>query len=108
VVRDKNGDPPSATLAIVMLIDDLKLLNARFDRRFKKFAAADGKYSFRAVRPGKYRIIAVDVAEDAGDDIEALKETVSIVEEFEIAPDARITKNLTITSPKEPDAKKKP
>jgi len=41
-----------------MLITDLKEINENNSKR-----VGDGKYSFQAIRPGKYRLFALDVVE---------------------------------------------
>jgi hypothetical protein len=59
----------------------------------------DGKYSFKAVRPGKYRIFAVDIvasmAAFMGDEGNAMKKLFDAAEEIEVKDGDRISKDLT-------------
>jgi len=59
----------------------------------------DGKYSFKAVRPGKYRIFAVDIvasmAAFMGDEGNAMKKLFDAAEEIEVKDGDRISIDLT-------------
>ena len=64
--------------------------------------ASDGKYSFKAVRPGKYRIFAIDVAElmkaftGDGNNDEWMQTLFDAAEEIEIKEGDRITKDIPV------------
>jgi protocatechuate 3,4-dioxygenase beta subunit len=93
-ILDKDGDPV-AGLAEVFLVTDVKQMqDGDADR------VTDGKYSFKAIRPGKYRLYALDVAEliqsfAGGDEDEIMKSFFNAAEEIEIKEGDRITKDIT-------------
>jgi protocatechuate 3,4-dioxygenase beta subunit len=63
------------------------------------------KFDFHGVRPGKYRLFAVDTAEFGGlQTLDPLKSAALHADEIEVAPNGRIVRNLQLT-PKAPDGK---
>jgi hypothetical protein len=108
-VRSKDGQPLRASMATVYLVDDVKRIEKlrHMDPRYVKFASAEGKYTFRAVRPGKYHLVAIDLLEAPDSDEPDFKEMILNAEEIEIPAGGRIVKDLKITPPKEPDEPKK-
>jgi hypothetical protein len=109
-VRGKDGEPLKAPMTAVYLVDDVKKIERlpHFDPHFTKFVSPEGKYAFRALRPGKYHILAVDMLEAPdSDDPELFKNMVLKAEEIEITAGGRVVKDLKITPQKEADAEKK-
>jgi hypothetical protein len=65
--------------------------------------ATDGKYSFQRIRPGKYRLYALDILEVAsmfsgGSEEETMKLFFEAAEEIEIKEGDRITKDIAAFS----------
>ncbi len=98
-VLDKDGKPLVSPLVIVFLVTDPKQL--REMQPDNQHRATEGKYTIKAIPPGKYRLFALDVltlASDApdanSDDDELMKMLFNSAEEIEIKPGDRIVKNL--------------
>ena len=98
-VLDSDGKPVVSPLVIIFLVDDPKQLKQPDGDDLNR--VIDGKYTLKAIRPGKYRLFAVDTLalfSSAGDtdhdDDEALKTLFNSAEEIEIKPGDRIVKDL--------------
>jgi hypothetical protein len=103
-VLDKNGEPVVGLVMVYFGIDFKQRDEASLIR------VSDGKYSFNAMPPGKYRIFAVDVAEmmqafSGGDD--AMQRLFDAAEEIEVKEGDRIVKDL-LAATKMPDKKERP
>ncbi len=98
-VLDKDGQPLLSPLVMVCLASDpSKLGEIQPDDQHR---VTEGKYTIKAIRPGKYRLFALDVltlASDApdanSDDDELMKSFFNSAEEIEIKPGDRIVKDL--------------
>ena len=94
-VLDKDG-APAAGLMMVYFGTDAKQLESKAPAK-----VSDGKYSFKGVCPGKYHILAVDVAEvlqafgDDGNNEETMKQLFDAAEEIEVKEGDRISKDIT-------------
>ena len=98
-VLDSDGKPVVSPLVMIFLVDDPKQLKQPDGDDLNR--AIDGKYMLKAIRPGKYRLFAVDALalfSSAGDtdhdDDEALKTLFNSAQEIEIKPGDRIVKDL--------------
>jgi protocatechuate 3,4-dioxygenase beta subunit len=98
-VLDKDGQPLLSPLDMVFLVTDPKQL--REMQPDNQHRVTEGKYMIKAIRPGKYRLFALDVltlASDApdadSDDDELMKSFFNSAEEIEIKPGDRIVKDL--------------
>jgi hypothetical protein len=100
---DKDGEPLGAAPAMVVLVADGK--DVDLPRSLK--TVEDGTYRFQAIRPGKYRLLAVDAAQFGwGDDFaESVKQLAAAAEVIEIKEGDRKTKDLKLTLKDEADAK---
>jgi hypothetical protein len=96
-VLDKDGMPVMSPMVMIFLVTDPKeLLRMNPDRIHK---AVDAQYMVKTVRPGKYRLFAVDSAALGAasgdlDEAEIAKRVFSASEEIEIKPGDRIVKDL--------------
>ena len=97
-VLDSDGKPIASPLVIIFLVDDPKQLKQPDGEDLRR--AIEGKYMLHAIRPGKYRLFAVDALAlfSAGDndstDDDATKALFNGAEEIEIKPGDRIVKDL--------------
>jgi hypothetical protein len=106
-IRGKDGDPLVNTMAIVALVD--KIENFSMDNMNEGSmmrVSGDGKYTFHGVRPGKYRILAVDAfhAPDIAK-AEVVKKLVAGLPEFEVKEGDRISKDVTVVGKEDANAK---
>jgi hypothetical protein len=102
-VLDEKGERVLTPMAMVWLVQDPKDLPQDSPQR----VTPDGKYTFHGVRPGKYRLFAVDVFRMAvSDTVETLRKLAGRGEEIEVKEGDRIGKDLRVL-PKE-DANAKP
>jgi hypothetical protein len=94
-VLGHDGEPLALPLAQVMLWKDDKEVEPEDSNR-----VANGEYIIKALRPGKYRLIAIDVLEmgdfASGDWDEALKSFRSAAPEIEVKEGDRIVKDLKV------------
>jgi hypothetical protein len=93
-VLGKDGQP-AVGMVMVFLASDAKHMEDGADR------VSDGNYSIKAIRPGKYRLFAIDVLELmpllAADDAEAImRPFFDATEEIEVKEDARISKDIAV------------
>jgi hypothetical protein len=98
-VLDKDGQPLLSPLVMVCLASDPSQL--REIQEDDQHRVTEGKYTIKAIRPGKYRLFAIDVltlASDApdanSDDDELMKTFFNSAEEIELKPGDRIVKDL--------------
>jgi hypothetical protein len=101
---DKEGEPLGAAPAMVLLVADPKEIDLE---RSLKMADEDGTYIFHAIRPGKYRLVAVDhLLMAGGDDFrEAIKKLALAAEEIEIKEGDRKVKDLKVKTKENANAK---
>lgn len=104
-VLDKDGDA-AVGLIMVVFATDAKHIDEEDTVR-----TSDGKYSFKGIRPGKYRLVAVDLAEmmqafsGDGQAENTMQRLFDAGEEIEIKDGDRITKDLPALT-KVPEKKK--
>jgi len=98
-VLDQAGQPIVSPMVVIYLVDDPKKMHQMDFGNLNR--AVEGKYSINAIRPGKYRLFAVDMltlAASAGDtdvdEDEMSKAMFNSAEEIEIKPGDRIVKDL--------------
>ncbi|MEI9976053.1 MAG: carboxypeptidase-like regulatory domain-containing protein [Ignavibacteriota bacterium] len=106
-ILGKDGEPAVGMIMVLIGID-VKHLDEGNGAR-----TTQGKYSFKALRPGKYRIVALDVAElmqaftgDANEG-EAMQKLFEAAEEIDIKEGDRISKDLTVIN-QVPEKKQEP
>ena len=94
-ILGKDGEP-AIGLIMVFIGTDPKHMDENNASR-----TSDAKYSLKAIRPGKYRLLAVDVAEmmqafiGDGNEEESMQRLFDAAEEIEIKEGDRISKDLT-------------
>ena len=98
-VLDQDGQPLVSPLVMIFLATDPKQLREMQPDNLHR--ATEGKYAIKAIRPGKYRLFALDLltlASDApdanSDDDELMKMLFNSAEEIEIKPGDRVMKDL--------------
>ena len=98
-VLGKDGQPLLSPLVMIFLASDPSQLGEI--QPDDQHRVTEGKYTIKAIRPGKYRLFALDVltlASDAPDadteDDELMKMLFNSAEEIEIKPGDRIVKDL--------------
>ena len=96
---DKNGDPVGAVPMFVLLVDDPKEID--FERSLKE--TEDGTYRLQGIRPGKYRLLALDRFRGA-DFKQTAQRLAAAVEEIEIKEGDRKVKDLKVVSQEDADA----
>ena len=105
---DKDGNKLSSTLAVVLLVDDPAKVDLGGNSEKMARVGQDGKYSFHAIRPGKYRLLAIDVFHSPDvEKPEAVKKVATEAEEFEIKEGDRITKDIKVLALEDANAKPK-
>jgi len=103
-VLDKDGKPITDSLTVLLLMTDP---NVRDEDAMTRVSGSDGSYSKKGIRPGKYRIFALDLfhyvgdAASGGDD---MTEPFSRGEEIEIKENDKIVKDIKVLE--KPDARK--
>jgi hypothetical protein len=103
-VRDAEGDRLLTPLAIVALMSGPTAPDVR-----NTGVAPDGRYSFKGVRPGKYRLLGINPFEMAimnDDEAAALAGLFERGEEVELREGDRITKDLKLLPKGDANAKK--
>ncbi len=99
-VLDKDGQPLGNSIAIVILAPDAEHISPAQEGMVKS-----GKYSFKAIRPGKYLLFAVDAFRSGQfDSDEDFKKLAPLAEEIEIKAGERITKDVKVVSKEDADA----
>jgi hypothetical protein len=98
-VLDKDGQPLLNPMVMIYLMRDPKQMHEmRMDDQHR---AIEGKYTIKAIRPGKYRLFALDALSlfSAAGDVdtdndELMKSFFNSAEELEIKPGDRVVKDL--------------
>jgi protocatechuate 3,4-dioxygenase beta subunit len=67
----------------------------------------DGTYSFKSLRPGKYRIVAVDPLQHLDRNVSGMSKEIEKGDEIELQPGARLQRDLHILAKEDADAKPK-
>jgi hypothetical protein len=91
-VVEQDGQRVNSPAAMVYLLQDPE--NARQEQTVR--VTAEGKYSFKAIRPGKYRLFAIDPVRSARGP-NALREAFNKAEEIEIRDGDRIARDVKVT-----------
>jgi hypothetical protein len=99
-VFGEDGQPFERPLPFVVIAETVD----EIDGTNLKLAEAGAKFKFTGLRPGKYRLIAVDPRHYGGD-IDAVKAIFSKAPEIEIREGDRITKDVKIVVAENPSAK---
>jgi hypothetical protein len=98
-VLGHDGEPLVLPLALVMLWKSEKEVEKEVEADDAN-RVANGEYSIKALRPGKYRLVAVDTLEIGdlapGDWDEALKSFKAAAQEIEVKEGDRIVKDLKV------------
>jgi len=94
-ILGKDGEP---ALGLVMVVLETAPKEMDEDHAAR---VSDGKYSFKRIRPGKYRLFALDMLElmagfAGGDEEEFMKSFFTAAEEVEIKDGDRISKDITV------------
>jgi protocatechuate 3,4-dioxygenase beta subunit len=95
-VLGKDGEPAIGLVEVFFAADSNHLQEDGTAR------VSDGKYSFQAIRPGKYRLFAIDVLElipaivAGGNSEEAMKQFFDAAEEIEIKEGDSISKDISV------------
>lgn len=93
-VLDKDGEPALGPMMVFFGTD------AKHMRGENSTRVIDGKYSFKAIRPGKYRLLAIDIAammqvvSGDGDNDEMRQKLFDAAEEIEIKDGDRVSKDI--------------
>lgn len=88
---DKDGDPAQGPMMVFLATDPKQ-------RSFVR--VSDGRYSFKAIRPGKYRLFAVDLLEampaidGTGNSGETMQQLFDAGEEIEIKAGDTVSKDI--------------
>ena len=100
---DQDGDPLGVVPASVLLVADPK----EIDLERSLGTAEDGTYRFQGIRPGKYRLLALDPdwLGDGPDLPESVKKLAAAAEEIEIKESDRKVKDLKLLAKEDADAK---
>jgi protocatechuate 3,4-dioxygenase beta subunit len=109
-VLDSNGERMPSNLVMIFLArdaEDIPLLGNGTTQ-----ASPDGKYTVKAVVPGKYRLVALDALQlsgssSSGDVMDILKKLFVRGEEIEFKEGDRITKDVKVTPMEDANAKPK-
>jgi hypothetical protein len=105
---DANGERMNANLVMIFLVRDAADLPPVGNSTTQ--ATPDGKYTIKTVVPGKYRLFALDAFQISGainHDPDFFKKMYERGEEMEFKEGDRITKDLKVIPPEDPDAKPK-
>jgi hypothetical protein len=99
-ITDRSGQILTATIAMVALIDDASHPeNARTQR-----VGSDGRFTFKGLAPGKYRLLGVDLQSGPVDQ-EAMKKLVPGLEAFDVHEGDRVTRNVAALRKEDANAK---
>jgi hypothetical protein len=108
VLFDQDGNKLPIAIAVVLLVDDPANLELNGDPEHMARVGEDGKYSFHGIRPGKYRLLAIDQFRSPNiDKPEDVKKLAAAAEEFEIKAGDRITKDIKVVGQEDAHAKPK-
>jgi hypothetical protein len=104
-VLDKDGVRLQGGLGAVLLMRDRNRVEVMNEEAVSRFAA-DGSYSFKTVRPGKYWLLALDTFRSGGlNTLEQVKSYAPLAVEVEVKEGDRLRKDLTIATKEALDAK---
>ena len=109
-VLDSNGERMPTSLVMIFLVRDPEDIPLTGNGSAQ--STPDGKYTIKAVVPGKYRIFALNVfdlsgASSSGDLTDMLKKLFEQAEEIEFKEGDRIVKDLKAIPVEDPNAKPK-
>jgi len=108
-VLDKDGAKLSNAIAMVLLVDDPAKVELDKDDEHMDRVTPDGMYSFKGVRPGKYRMLAIDALHSPDvQQPDTLKKLAAATEEFEVKEGDRIAKDIKVVAQEDTHAKPKP
>ena len=91
-VLDAKGQPLENAMAFVILSNDAEALLKEGPPR----AAADGTFTLKAIRPGKYRLFAVNIMDLSSSPQEAIKLLFERAPELEVHEGDRITRDVRV------------
>ncbi len=100
MLRTKEGEPLLNALAMVFLVDDSEKadIGVRDPQRSVQLGN-DGRYSFKAVRPGKYRLLAIDAFRSTNfSDPASFKKLAAAGEEFEVKEGDQLKRDLLVST----------
>lgn len=105
---DPEGKKLTSPLSVVLLFDDPEKLELSGNPEHMERVGEDGKYSFHGIRPGKYRLLAIDVFHTPDiDKPEIVKKVAAAAEEFEVKEGDRIAKDIKVVAQEDANAKPK-
>jgi protocatechuate 3,4-dioxygenase beta subunit len=106
-VLDASGEPMPTNVVMIFLARDAEDIPQVGNGTAQ--ATPDGKYTIKAIVPGKYRLFALDAFQIAGggNEIDVFKKLFERGEEIEFQEGDRITKDLKIIPVEDPNAKPK-
>jgi hypothetical protein len=106
-VLDANGEPMLTNVVMIFLARDAEDIPQVGNGTAQ--ASPDGKYTIKAVVPGKYHLFALDAFQIAGNgnEIDIFKKLFERGEEIEFKEGDRITKDLKVIPVEDPNAKPK-
>ena len=106
-VLDSDGEPMLTNVVMIFLARDVEDIPPAGNGTAQ--ASPDGKYTIKAIVPGKYRLFGVDAFQIAGgnDAMDMFKKLFERGEEIEFKEGDRITKDLKVISVEDPNAKPK-
>jgi len=91
-LADENTDVLSPLLVV------LKREGAPGEEFERKVAGANGTYAFTALRPGRYRILALDLASVTGKFVDMWATYATLADEIEVKEADRVSKDLKTTT----------
>ena len=106
-VLDSNGEPMLTNVVMIYLVRDAEDIPLVGNGTAQ--ASPDGKYTIKAIVPGKYRLFGVNVFQLSGNGTETdtFKKLFERGEEIEFKEGDRITKDLKVLPVEDPNAKPK-
>lgn len=102
-VKTRDENPASETDGTVYLFQDPEHIRPENLGKI----TAEGTYVFKGVRPGRYRLVAAEPLFLAGAGSEGPKELAARAEQIEVKEGDRLTKDLTLITTEDADAKQK-
>ena len=106
-VLDANGEPMLTNVVMIFLAKDAEDIPLVGNGTAQ--ATPDGKYTIKAIVPGKYHLFALDAFQIAGggNEMDMFKKLFERGEEIEFKEGDRITKDLKVIPVEDPNAKPK-
>jgi protocatechuate 3,4-dioxygenase beta subunit len=111
MILDDDGSPLQGPVAMVVLVEESQVEKLDVSQLTGDTIAraSDGKYSFKGVRPGTYRILAFDAFRSRDmQDAAGMKKALATAGKLEIKERDRIAKDVKVTPPEQSNAKPKP